>query len=227
MFYGDNLTGTVGAASADAKITGESGSSEAFGIDVSGGLSMTGYNIDGDINGDGNDDLIVGALRNDDGGNDAGAAYIFYGPISGTINASAADATLIGGGANELFGRSLEMVGDVNGDLIGDFVVTAYKNDFKESDSGRAYLFYGSSETPLSGEYNVSLGAPPADVIFDTYFNNSRLGSDVGAVGDIDGDGQTEILLGAEFYDKFNVDGVGCDPNSGGCNNRDETRSCS
>ena len=158
VFYGNNLSGSVGAATADSKISGESGSSEAFGIDVSGGLNLTGFNIDGDINGDGNDDLIVGALRNDDGGNDAGAAYIFYGPISGSINASSADATLLGGGANELFGRSLEMVGDVNGDNIGDFVVSAYKNDFKDRFRTRV-LFYSSSDSPLSGEYNVSLGA--------------------------------------------------------------------
>jgi hypothetical protein len=224
VFYGPQ-TGTLSASAADAKITGTSGTSEAFGIDISGGLALTGFDVNGDINGDGNDDLIVGALRNDSGGNDAGAVYVFYGPLSGTINASSADATIEGGAAGDLAGRSVTMLGDVNGDSIGDFMVTAYKNDFKLSDSGRAYLFYGSSTNPISGTKELDIGSPPADVIFDTYYNSSRLGSDVAPAGDYNGDGNFEILIGAEHYDRFNVDNLGCNPDpdiNPTCTNKDE-----
>ena len=225
VYIFDGLPGAnVSASTADAKITGTS--SEVFGSDMSGGLSLSEFNIDGDINGDGNDDLIVGALRNDDNGTDAGAVYVFYGPITGNITTAGADAILQGGASRDLLGRSVTMVGDVNGDSIGDFLISAHKNDFKMSDSGRAYLFYGASGTnALSGTKSLELGAPPADVIFDTYFSGTRLGSDLAPAGDLTGDGINEILVGAEYYDRFNYDGVGCNPDpdiNPSCNNRDE-----
>jgi len=225
VYIFDGLPGSnVSASTADAKLTGTS--SEVFGSDMSGGLNLTEFNIDGDINGDGNDDLIVGALRNDDNGTDAGAVYVFYGPITGNVTTAGADAVLQGGASKDLLGRSVTMVGDVNGDSIGDFLISAHKNDFKESDSGRAYLFYGASGTnALSGTKSLELGAPPADVIFDTYFSGTRLGSDLAPAGDLTGDGINEILVGAEYYDRFNYDGVGCNPDpdiNPSCSNRDE-----
>jgi hypothetical protein len=118
------------------------------------------------------------------------------------------------------------MVGDVNGDNIGDFLISAYKNDFKMSDSGRAYLFYGATGTDaLSGTKSLELGAPPADVIFDTYFSNFRLGTDLAPAGDLTGDGINDIIIGAEYYDRFNIDGLGCNPDpdiNPTCDNRDE-----
>jgi hypothetical protein len=225
VYIFDGLPGSsVSASTADSKITGTS--SEVFGSDMSGGLALTEFNIDGDINGDGNDDLIVGALRNDDNGTDAGAVYVFYGPITGNITTAGADAVLQGGASKDLLGRSVTMVGDVNGDSIGDFLISAHKNDFKMSDSGRAYLFYGGSGTnALSGTKSLELGAPPANVIFDTYFSGTRLGSDLAPAGDLTGDGINEILIGAEYYDRFNFDGSGCNPDpdiNPTCTNRDE-----
>ena len=84
IYIFDGLTGSsINASSAEAKITGTS--SEAFGRDLAGGLNLSEFNISGDINGDNQDDLIVGALRNDENGNDAGAVYVFYGPITGNL----------------------------------------------------------------------------------------------------------------------------------------------
>ncbi|MEC7985423.1 MAG: MopE-related protein, partial [Myxococcota bacterium] len=219
-----NVGSSIDASSASAKMTGSAG--EVFGCDVGGGLSVNDLNITADVNNDGNDDLIVGALRNDDNGNTAGAVYVFYGPMTNETS-SDADFIILGENAGDLLGRSVTMLGDVSGDNISDFLISAHKNDFKQSDSGRAYLFYGTNLNGGLAEKNDtysddvtrtmtmnSTSEVFADVYFDTYFNNSRLGADLAPAGDLSGDGVNDILMGADLYDRANV-GLNC--GSGSC----------
>jgi hypothetical protein len=81
----------------------------------------------GDVNGDGYDDVIVGANRNDDGGLGAGKAYLYLGSSSG-ISASAS-WTATGEAAGDYFGYSVASAGDVNGDGYDDVIVSAHLND--------------------------------------------------------------------------------------------------
>ena len=91
----------------------------------------------GDMNGDGFDDVIVGAFYFN---SQAGAAYIFYG---GANMNSTADVTLNGVATTDLFGGSVSGAGDVNGDGFKDVIVGSRQNDGGGSNRGCAYLFWG------------------------------------------------------------------------------------
>ena len=85
------------------------------------GISMTAA---GDLNSDGYDDLIIGGSRADgDGdGEDEGAAWIVYGPVSsGTMGSvEDADVVMVGNSSGDYFGYRVANLGDIDGDLLPD-----------------------------------------------------------------------------------------------------------
>ena len=84
------------------------------------GFSVAGAN---DVNGDGYDDLLIGAPRNDEGGSNAGQAYLFFGKNNGwsmDTNLSKANASFLGENANDQAGFSVAAAEDVNGDGFDD-----------------------------------------------------------------------------------------------------------
>ncbi|MBK8382127.1 MAG: FG-GAP repeat protein [Ignavibacteria bacterium] len=94
----------------------------------------------GDLNGDGYDDIIVGAFLNDAGGTSAGRAYVYFG---GNFMNNIADLTFTGAAAGDQFGTSVSSAGDVNGDGYNDVISGASDNDAGGSGAGRSYIFYG------------------------------------------------------------------------------------
>jgi hypothetical protein len=97
----------------------------------------------GDVNGDGFDDVIVGA---DGYGNFAGRVYVYAGG-SGSLSAAPL-YTATGEYANDHFGFSAQAAGDVNGDGLGDFIAGAYRHD---DFTGRVYVYAGrQGDGPLS-----------------------------------------------------------------------------
>jgi hypothetical protein len=172
IFHGP-FSGQLHAGQADADITGES-DLDGFGTDVSGA---------GDVNGDGIGDILVGARSNDTAGIQAGRAYLFYGPLSGSYTALEADAIISGQAFDEL-GWSVSAAGDVNGDGFGDILVGAWMADL----AGAAYLFHG----PLAGEIPSS----SADAEFQGVLFSEELGYSV-AAADLNGDGVNDMILGA------------------------------
>jgi len=145
IFFGaSNLSGTKslgGGQSADVTILGKA-ANDFLGKSVSGA---------GDINGDGFDDIIVGADGYDiSGTNREGAAYIFFGAsnLSGTKSlggVDSADLTILGKAASDQLGKSVSGAGDVNGDGFDDIIVGADGNDDGENLAGAAYIFFGAS----------------------------------------------------------------------------------
>ena len=80
----------------------------------------------GDVDGDGLDDLLVGAYGRDEGGSSAGKTYLILGASLGanpTIDLSAADYAFIGEAAGDNSGRSVSSAGDVDGDGLDDLLV--------------------------------------------------------------------------------------------------------
>lgn len=180
VFFGP-LFGPISAAQADVVIEGE-GLSDEFGTSVASA---------GDVNGDGHPDLIVGAEQIFING--TGKAYVFYGPLSGSLSAADADAILLGEVPKDLFGVSVSSAGDVNGDGFDDVVVGAWDDGAGGGRSGRAYVFLG----PLAG----TISAANADIFFNGSAGD-EVGQSVASARDLNADGLGDVIVGApQFFD--------------------------
>lgn len=152
----------------------------------------------GDVDGDEVADMIVSAHKVDAvGAPDAGAVYVFRGPIAGGANlpAQAAHVKLTGSAlvAGDEFGTGLE-VGDLDGDGVGDLLVGAPKHDAPgQLDAGCTYFFRGGASL-------ASRNADQADHAIDGVVAGDRLGARI-ACGDVDGDGTIDLVLGASGVD--------------------------
>ena len=151
---------------------------------VGGGLALL------DANGDGVGDLLTGAAYQDDGGTDAGMVYLMYGPLTADLSVSAADATFQGTGSSLQLGTDLSSAGDVDGDGTEDLLLGLPTED---SSTGAAYLFLG----PVTGAYNLS----SADLALTGEAASDSAGDALSALGDMDGDGYDDYLVGAPGSD--------------------------
>jgi hypothetical protein len=172
------ISGPLTIADADAVIVGVT-ADDALGASLAPA---------GDLNGDGFDDIVVGAPRTVALGNNngPGQVFVFHGPLAGTIPASAGAAVLVGELDNDDFGISVA-VGDVSGDGVADVVVGA-DQFFRNDGRGRVYVFHG----PLSG----TLQASNANAILRGTALQDLFGASVSAA-DLDGDGDSEVIVGA------------------------------
>ncbi len=175
----NSVWGEFDLSSASAKILGET-KDDYLGESLSAA---------GDVNADGYDDIIMGATGNDANGDCSGTSYLFLGPISGEMEATAADALLMGEADYDYAGASVSGAGDVNADGYDDIIIGAYKEDSAAPDSGAAYLVLG----PLEGEQVLS----DATAKMQAEYAYDFAGWSVSSAGDIDGDGYDDILVGA------------------------------
>jgi hypothetical protein len=176
-------SGTIVVTAADVRLTGGA-SGDLFGV----AMSAT-----GDVNGDGIDDLLVGASGRDT--TDAGAAYLWYGPIdASSLTYASADADF-SGVAGDALGVAVAMV-DVDGDGVDDIVVGASGADGGGSGAGAVYVWRGSA-TERAGTASVSL----ADIELRGEGAGDAAGAAIARVGDADGDGLDDLLVGAAGAD--------------------------
>ena len=175
----------------------------------------SGYSVSaaGDVNGDGLADVIVGAYQNDASGNNAGRAYLVFGKTNTSAVHLSAVAAGSGGFAfggetvDDFSGRSVSAAGDVNGDGLGDLLVGAphsYDNSSfaNASPAGKSYLLFGKSN--WSGVSTLSLSAvAQGSGGFVLNGENGASGSALGSLGDINGDGYADFIVGASYAGPF------------------------
>ena len=163
----------------------------------------------GDVNGDGFDDLLIGADGNDAGGSLAGAAYLVLGGASlqGGSLTGIYGVTVFkyrGEDGEDFAGASVAGAGDVNGDGYADLLIGADGNDDGPgNDAGAAYLVLGGAS--LKGG---DLDGTGGDSIFQ-YTGEAAsdfAGSAVAGAGDVNGDGYADLLVGADSNDDGGVD---------------------
>jgi len=155
-------------AAPDVILTGEPVPSGLFGVSSS---------IAGDVNGDGFDDVVIGAPG-------AGRAYVYFGGVA--MN-SVADLVL-SGGSTTTYGWSVSGAGDVNGDGFADVLVGDHSNGAGGINAGRAFLFFGGSVPNNTADW-VLTGAP-----------GERLGIRVASAGHQNGDTYDDFIVGADQF---------------------------
>ena len=139
----------------------------------------------GDVNGDGLADLLVGAPNHMEALLGEGAAILFLGGLDGPGDAP--DWVAFGGQELAGLGTSVARGGDLDGDGYGDIVVGAPGWDDTGSDHGRAFAWLGGPSGPAAAPDWTWTGADA----------QGEAGAAVAGVGDVDGDGYADLLVGA------------------------------
>lgn len=194
------------------------GSSEVLRIDGALGGDYAGFALAsaGDVNGDGYDDIIIGATGVDaQEGTASGAAYVVFGRAEAltTINLGTLDGTsgfhINGAATDQQLGTAVSGGGDVNGDGYADLIIGASLADIgDQTDAGASYVLFGHAgsfaATIATSDFNGSNGLRLAGVTA-----NDQSSISVSIAGDVDGDGYDDMLVGASAADN------GAGPNNG------------
>jgi len=139
----------------------------------------------GDVDGDGYADVVVGAPGH---ASSTGKAYVYLGGASGL--AASASWTAVGEAASDGFGQSLATAGDVNGDGYAEVVIGAWGN---AGDTGKIYVYLGGPSGPA--------GTPSWTAVGEAM--TSTFGFSVAIAGDVNGDGYSELVVGAYANNGF------------------------
>jgi hypothetical protein len=196
-------------------------------INGSNGFVINGVNVNdysgssvsqaGDVNGDGLDDLIVGAFKADPNGNtEAGSSYVVFGSHTGfphpfnlsTINGL--NGFMINGvSTNDSSGFSVSQAGDVNGDSIDDIIIGArFASPNNKDFAGSSYVVFGNS-TGLPNPFNLSTINGKNGFVINGEKVGDNSGISVSQAGDVNGDGIDDLIIGANFADPNNSDTAG------------------
>ena len=159
----------------------------------------------GDLNGDGVNDLIVGANGDDEGGGARGAVHIMFmntdGSVDSTveINSSTTNGPTLTNGDH--FGKSVENIGDLNNDGVNDLAIGAHQDDDGGTDRGAVHILYMNTDGSVDSTVEINDSTTNGPELED----EDAFGRSVANIGDLDGDGVNDLIVGA---DKDNAGGA-------------------
>jgi hypothetical protein len=186
-----------------------------------GGFAIAGQDADdksgvsvasaGDINSDGFDDLIIGAVYGDAAGNaksNAGESYVLFGkatPFAATVNLSDIAAgtggfVIYGQKANDWSGWSVSSAGDINGDTFDDIIIGAIRSDGATnltSVAGRSYVVFGKGSGFGAAIDLNSVATGVGGFVIYGEDGSDYSGNAVASAGDVNGDGFDDLIIGA------------------------------
>ena len=180
----------VDLGNADASYLGEEYNDRA-------GQSASGA---GDVDGDGFDDLLIGAPSNDEAGNSFGQTYLILGRATGwdvDNDLDLADASFHGEADSDSAGEVVAGVGDVDDDGYDDFLIAAPSADVASGAEGKTYLVFGR-DAGWQNDQSIPTFAG-ASFLGEAY--GDYAGHSIAGAGDVNADGYDDFLIGAYWND--------------------------
>ena len=149
----------------------------------------------GDIDGDGYGDIVIGAMHYDNGEDEEGAAFVYFGSPAGI---HAIPTKLESNKTGAWFGCAVTHAGDLNDDGFSEIVIGAMNYSNGQSEEGALYIFPGSSAGPNTAGLRI----------IESDQEDARLGNAISSAGDLNGDGLDDIVAGAYSLGDYDAGAV-------------------
>ena len=161
----------------------------------------------GDLDNDGNTDIAVGAIEDDDGDNNNGAVWILFLNADGTVKShqkiSETQGGFSGNLSSDLFGSALTCVGDLDNDGKNDIVVGSIGDDDGGTGRGAVWVLFLNSNGTVKGHQKIS---DTQGDFLGTLDNSDQFGSSAAVIGDLDNDNIVDLAVGAWLDDDGGAD---------------------
>lgn len=162
----------------------------------------------GDFNNDGINDILVGSMFDDDGGSNAGAIYLIYLNSDGSIKGKQKIAPGSGGfngslSGSNYFGSGVSLLPDLDKDGVDDIVVGHNFDNTGNPQAGAIWILFMNNNGTVKSHQKIANGLGGFPNILDSY---DLFGNDVQFAGDLNNDGNSDVIVGAPYDDDGGAD---------------------